>query len=62
MVLVSCLLLISGTITAANASTLNDGGSAVVITTAKMADKIGVKPLARIIGRFILMHYTNYCI
>lgn len=39
-----------GTITAANASTLNDGAAAVVLMTSKIADKMGVKPLARIIG------------
>ncbi|XP_028414387.1 acetyl-CoA acetyltransferase, mitochondrial-like [Dendronephthya gigantea] len=39
-----------GTITAANASTLNDGAAAVVLMTAKIAEKMGVKPLARIIG------------
>ena len=39
-----------GTITAANASTLNDGAAAVVVMTGKMAQKMGVKPLAKIIG------------
>ena len=39
-----------GTITAANASTLNDGAAAVVLMTRKIAEKIGVKPLARILG------------
>ena len=41
----------AGTITAANASTLNDGGCAVVLTTAQVADKIGLTPIARIIGK-----------
>lgn len=39
-----------GTITAANASTLNDGASAVVLMSKEKADKLGIKPLAKIIG------------
>jgi len=39
-----------GTVTAANASTLNDGGAALVLMTAQKASKLGVKPLARIVG------------
>lgn len=39
-----------GTVTAANASTLNDGGAALVLMTARKAEKLGVKPLARILG------------
>ncbi|ORY92080.1 Thiolase, N-terminal domain-domain-containing protein [Syncephalastrum racemosum] len=39
-----------GTVTAANASTLNDGASAVVLMTRKKAEELGVKPLARIIA------------
>lgn len=39
-----------GTITAANASTLNDGAAACVLMTAKAAEKYKVKPLARIVG------------
>jgi acetyl-CoA C-acetyltransferase len=38
-----------GTITAANASKLNDGASACVLTTAATAEKMGLKPLARIV-------------
>jgi len=37
-----------GTVTAANASGINDGAAAVVLMTAKDADKRGLKPLARI--------------
>lgn len=40
----------AGTVTAANASTLNDGGAALVLMTARKAEKLGVKPLARILG------------
>lgn len=39
-----------GTVTAANASTLNDGGAATVLMTEDYASKNGVKPLARIVG------------
>jgi acetyl-CoA C-acetyltransferase len=38
-----------GTVTAANASTLNDGASAVVLMTRQKAQELGVKPLARIV-------------
>ncbi len=38
-----------GTVTAANASKINDGASAVVITTADHAARLGVKPIARIV-------------
>lgn len=41
----------SGTVTAANASTLNDGAAAVVLMTRQVADRLGVKPLASIIGK-----------
>ena len=37
-----------GTVTAGNASGINDGAAAVVMSTSDMADKLGVKPLARI--------------
>ncbi len=39
-----------GTITAGNASGINDGGAAVVLMTAKEAGKRGLTPLARIAG------------
>ncbi|XP_063111775.1 acetyl-CoA acetyltransferase, mitochondrial isoform X2 [Cavia porcellus] len=38
----------NGTVTAANASTLNDGAAAVVLMTADAAKRFNVKPLARI--------------
>jgi len=41
----------AGTITAANASTLNDGASACVVMNAGTAKTLGVKPLARIVGQ-----------
>lgn len=39
-----------GTVTAANASTINDGASAMVLMSKKKADELGVKPIAKIIG------------
>jgi acetyl-CoA C-acetyltransferase len=39
-----------GTVTAANASTLNDGAAAVVLMSKEKADELGLKPLARIIS------------
>ena len=39
-----------GTVTAANASTLNDGASAVVLMSASKAAELGLKPIAKITG------------
>jgi acetyl-CoA C-acetyltransferase len=39
-----------GTVTAANASTMNDGAAAVVLMSKEKADKLGIKPLAVIKG------------
>ncbi|MGV3505385.1 MAG: acetyl-CoA C-acyltransferase [Adhaeribacter sp.] len=39
-----------GTITAANASTLNDGAAALVLMSKEKAEELGLKPLARILG------------
>jgi acetyl-CoA C-acetyltransferase len=38
----------AGSVTAGNASGLNDGAAAVVVMTAKKADQLGLQPLARI--------------
>ncbi|KAI8851570.1 thiolase-like protein [Chytridium lagenaria] len=40
----------NGTITAANASTLNDGASALVLTTLAEAERRGLTPLARVLS------------
>jgi acetyl-CoA C-acetyltransferase len=40
----------TGTITAANASKLNDGGAAMLLMSEEQALKLGLKPLGRIIG------------
>ncbi|XP_071444062.1 acetyl-CoA acetyltransferase, mitochondrial [Hetaerina americana] len=39
-----------GTVTAGNASTLNDGAAVCVLATASAAERLGVKPLARVVG------------
>ena len=39
-----------GTITAANASTLNDGAAAVLLMSLDMAQKLNIKPIAKIIS------------
>lgn len=39
-----------GTVTAANASKLNDGASAVVLMSKERADALGIKPLAEIVS------------
>lgn len=39
-----------GTVTAANASSISDGAAAMVLMRASMAEKLGVKPLARIVA------------
>ena len=40
----------SGTVTAANASTLNDGASALVLMSKEKMEELGLKPLAKIIS------------
>lgn len=39
-----------GTVTAANASTINDGAAALVLMSKDKAESLGLKPLAKIIG------------
>ncbi|MBY0227708.1 MAG: thiolase family protein, partial [Gemmataceae bacterium] len=39
-----------GTVTAGNASTLSDGAAAAVVGSLKMAEKLGVQPLARVVA------------
>ncbi|HEY8386968.1 MAG TPA: acetyl-CoA C-acyltransferase [Parasegetibacter sp.] len=39
-----------GTVTAANASTMNDGAAAVVLMSKEKADELGIKPIAKIRG------------
>ena len=40
-----------GTVTAANASSLNDGAAALVVASKRLASELGVKPIARIVGQ-----------
>ena len=39
-----------GTVTAANASTLNDGASALILMSKEKVDELGVTPIAKIVG------------
>jgi acetyl-CoA C-acetyltransferase len=39
-----------GTVTAGNASGLNDAGAAIVLTSASFAEKAGLKPMARLVA------------
>jgi acetyl-CoA C-acetyltransferase len=39
-----------GTVTAANASTINDGAAAVVLMSKEKAEELGIKPIAKIIS------------
>jgi acetyl-CoA C-acetyltransferase len=39
-----------GTVTAANASTINDGASALILVSEKMVKKLNLKPIARIVS------------
>ncbi len=40
-----------GTVTAGNAPGVNDGAAAVVVTSARTAEKLGAKPMARIVAQ-----------
>jgi len=45
-----------GTITAANASSISDGAAALVLTRQSVADRLGLKPIARITGHAAHAH------
>ena len=45
-----------GTITAANASSISDGAAALVLTRQSVADKLGLKPVARIVSHAAHAH------
>lgn len=49
-----------GTITAANASTINDGAAALILTTADHAQKLGKKPIARIVSQATFSHEPEW--
>lgn len=48
-----------GSITAANSSTLNDGASALILMSAEKAKELGVKPLAKVVCVFDLIHLST---
>ena len=50
----------NGTVTAANASKLNDAAAAVVIMTEEKANKLGLKPMARIVAHCSAAHAPEW--
>ncbi len=42
-----------GTVTAGNASTMNDGAAALVVTSERVAERLGKQPMARIVGQSV---------
>ena len=40
----------NGTITAANASSINDGATALLVVSEELIKRLNLKPLARIVG------------
>jgi acetyl-CoA C-acetyltransferase len=49
-----------GTVTAANSSKINDGASALIVTSAEYASQNGLKPLARIIAQSTAAHEPEW--
>jgi acetyl-CoA C-acetyltransferase len=49
-----------GTITAANASKINDGAAALVVASAEYAEQNGLKPLARIVSQATAAHEPEW--
>lgn len=49
-----------GTITAANASKINDGAAAMVVTSAQKAESLGLKPMAKILGQASFAHEPDW--
>jgi acetyl-CoA C-acetyltransferase len=45
-----------GTITAANASSISDGAAAMLVTRASVAEKLGIKPVARVVAHAAHAH------
>ncbi len=50
----------SGTVTAANASTINDGAAALVLATAEHAAKLGREPIARLVAQSTFAHQPEW--
>ena len=53
------VVVIPGTVTAANASTLNDGAAALVLMTADAVKRLNVTPLARIVCKALRNTHTH---
>jgi acetyl-CoA C-acetyltransferase len=49
-----------GTVTAANASKINDGAAALIVTSADYAEKNNLKPLARIVAQSTAAHEPGW--
>jgi acetyl-CoA C-acetyltransferase len=49
-----------GTVTAANASKINDGAAALVVTSAEYAEQNGLKPIARIVAQATAAHEPEW--
>lgn len=49
-----------GTVTAANASSINDGAAALILTTAEHATAIGKKPIARLVSQATFAHEPEW--
>ncbi len=49
-----------GTVTAANASTINDGAAALVLTTAEHAARLGRQPIARLVAQSTFAHEPEW--
>lgn len=49
-----------GTVTAANASTINDGAAALVLMSAEKARELGVKPIARVASYATFAHQPEW--
>ncbi|MBV9495008.1 MAG: acetyl-CoA C-acetyltransferase [Acidobacteria bacterium] len=49
-----------GTVTAANASKINDGAAALVVTSAEYAEANGLKPMARIVAQATAAHEPEW--
>ena len=43
----------NGTVTAGNASSMNDGAAALVVTSERVANRLGKQPMARIVGQAV---------
>jgi hypothetical protein len=48
-----------GTVTAANASSLNDGAAALVLMSASKAKELGLRPLAKVLGTFSYLEFFS---